>query len=53
MKQLIPLIIIILCLVVLMASCGPQIENGAIAHPNVPQAKEQCAAQPELAWCKK
>jgi len=53
MKQLIPLLIVFLLLIIVMASCGPDLQNGKPVDVNAPQAKEQCVAQPELAWCKK
>lgn len=35
-----------------VSSCADD-NKGKIVHPNIPQAAEQCVAQPDLAWCKK
>jgi hypothetical protein len=49
MKKIIPAF-----LLVLLISCSPvvtQIE-GAPTGMSIPQASDQCRAQPELPWCK-
>lgn len=39
-------------LIVLLAACQTTTEERYTGPGSIPQAAEQCRAQPELAWCK-
>lgn len=41
------------CLVLLFWGCAPRLEprEGKAVPADMPQAQEQCRAQPELDWC--